>query len=523
MYGRGYIWVRQLGLFAAMGLVVVASFGWAFYQSAANPNAAYFSTFTRVWELGVGALVAIAGPWLMSLPHGVRPILAYLGLGGVGASLFLIDSTVQFPAPWAALPVVSTAIVIASFHGADVRLVPLLTNPVARWFGDTSYTLYLWHWPVIVLLLTLLPEGPVFYVTALVVALGLTAITYRYYENPIRHSPWLRAEKDFFSSSATLMQRGLTTSAWGIIGAFLATSVVMAILAINYQEKLAAVAGDQQPVVADLNAPLEPVDPCFGAPALPNPSCTLLDPDRPLQPGIDNFNTDYRGQLSCYREGDDPARVESCTYGYDGPGAVRIALVGDSHAAAMLPALWKVLNVNKWQLTTYVGTQCIWRTPALQSCPIMGDIQDKLAAERYDLVLTTGHRNFATTPDQFRGAWAPIAAAGTKIGVLADNPSVSEESLECLTRVVGKTRIDECATPLAEAYARPDPLIAAADAFPGAALIDLSQFYCKDDRCPSVVGNVIVYRDTNHITGTYAETLAPALADGVRRALGTPS
>ena len=124
-----------------MALIVAASFSWAMYLTASDVNAAYFSTFTRVWELGVGALVAICGPWLFRIPDPIRPVLAYAGLAGVAASLCLIDETKQFPAPWVALPVASTALVVASFHGGAVRAVPVLTNPVARWFGDTSYTL----------------------------------------------------------------------------------------------------------------------------------------------------------------------------------------------------------------------------------------------------------------------------------------------------------------------------------------------------------------------------------------------
>jgi peptidoglycan/LPS O-acetylase OafA/YrhL len=144
---------QQCGLFGATALVVVGSFLWALLLSADDPNRAYFSTFTRGWELGVGALVAIAGPWLARIPSAVRPGLAYGGLAGVVLSLLVIGSTVQFPAPWAVLPVLSTALVIASFHGVEVRSLFPLTNSAARYFGDTSYTLYLWHWPVSILLL----------------------------------------------------------------------------------------------------------------------------------------------------------------------------------------------------------------------------------------------------------------------------------------------------------------------------------------------------------------------------------
>jgi peptidoglycan/LPS O-acetylase OafA/YrhL len=162
-----------------MAGIVLASFGWALFLSAANPNSAYFSTFTRVWELGVGAMVAIIGPWIARIPASVRPTLAYVGLTGVLVSLFLINSAALFPAPWAALPVLSTALVVTSFHGVEVRGVPFLTNRVAAYLGDTSYTLYLWHLPVIVLLQTVLPKGVLYYLIAVALALALTMVTYR--------------------------------------------------------------------------------------------------------------------------------------------------------------------------------------------------------------------------------------------------------------------------------------------------------------------------------------------------------
>jgi len=185
----GVRWAREFGLVGTMAAIVGLSFAAAMYLSAVDPNRAYFSTITRVWELGVGALIASAGPWIMQIPARVRPWLAYLGLSGVLASLFLIDPEVRFPAPWAALPVLSTALVVASFHGSEVHGVSILTNRVANYLGDTSYTLYLWHWPVITLLLAVTVRGPLFYGLALILSFGLTAVTYRYFENPIRHSP----------------------------------------------------------------------------------------------------------------------------------------------------------------------------------------------------------------------------------------------------------------------------------------------------------------------------------------------
>ena len=103
------------------------------------------------------------------------------------------------------------------------------------------------------------------------------------------------------------------------------------------------------------------VDPCFGAPAMITPRCVLRNSSVSLQPSIDDFAEDLQGQNQCRRKVGEP--LKECTYGYTGVGAVRIALVGDSHAAQLLPGLWRVLLGNKWQLTTFVGSDCEWRLP----------------------------------------------------------------------------------------------------------------------------------------------------------------
>uniref|UniRef100_A0A5Q5BFV6 Acyltransferase 3 n=2 Tax=unclassified Mycobacterium TaxID=2642494 RepID=A0A5Q5BFV6_MYCSS len=527
---RGHVWVRLWTLFGSMFVIVAASFGWAMIQSGTNPTTAYFSTFTRIWELGVGALVAIAGPWLTRIPDLIRPALAYIGLIGVVASLFLINSTSQFPAPWAALPVLSTALVIASFYGSTVRGVPMLTNPVARWFGDISYTLYLWHWPVIILLLAVIPEGLVFSAVAIVLAVGLTAVTYHFYEDPIRRSQWL------VEVPARGRMPRLPLSGWALTGATAGALIVTLILYIEQVDRIsAAQAGAESAVIVDLappptndlmvadgtNTPAISVvpgnDPCFGAPAIVNEACQLRNPAVPLQPSIEDFATEWGGP-SCWTELEAP--LKSCTYGYQGADATRIALVGDSHASRVLHGLAPYLTGNQWHLTTYIGQGCVWMSPPKDTCPAMAEIEKLLVSQQYDLVLTTSTRT--GDPGEYPPAWAPVIAAGSRIAVLADNPKASEQAIACLTRVsFGEDRTGECETP--EARATPeDPQVTAANRMnPPLHVIDLTPYYCRDGSCPAVIGDVIVYGDiSSHLTPTFVRTIAPALANGIRQALG---
>lgn len=511
---RGQGWVRQWGLFGAMGLVVAASFGWAMWQSGADPNAAYFSTFTRVWELGVGALLAIAGPWMARIPGQYRPVIAYLGLAGVVASLFVISSASRWPAPWAALPVLSTALVVAAFHEAPLRGMQLLDNPVMRWFGDTSYTLYLWHWPVIVLLLAVFPKGALFYSLAAGIALALTAITYHFYEDPIRKSRWLLIDSEGNGRSGAQL--------WAVAGAVAALLAVVSILWIRQADlAIAAQRGYHSPGAGGTPAPALVApdmknDPCFGAAAMVTPGCKLWNPDEPIVPEIDELTADSQA-FDCFREEGEP--LKSCTYGYKGPDpAARIALVGDSHAAAMLPGIWPILDENRWQLTTFVGESCRFDIPGGECRNVLDEVQAKLLADRYDVLILTGSRKFGGNFGVMWGAIHQVVGNGTHVAFITDTPLISEDSMQCLTRATGS--LGDCGTPRAEALAKPDVAIEATNRIKGSTLIDLTRFYCDDTRCPMIIGNAVVYFDAAaHLTETYAETLAPAIRDGLRAAV----
>ncbi|KTR95385.1 hypothetical protein NS220_06215 [Microbacterium testaceum] len=174
-------------------LVVVASGIVAWVQTPSDPSVAYFSTLTRAGELGVGAVPACLAPILGRLPAAVRILSMWIGLGVVAASFVVVDPGGPFPAPWAVLPVAGAALVIAGGIGGDPRHRSffLLTNPLAVAVGDVSYSLYLWHLPVIVFAGALLPPGPAATPITVLVLVVLTVTTYLGVEQPLHRSPWL--------------------------------------------------------------------------------------------------------------------------------------------------------------------------------------------------------------------------------------------------------------------------------------------------------------------------------------------
>ena len=493
----------------AVAVLTLASMAWGLAETTTQPTWAYFTTSSRAWELGVGALVAVWSNRLRITSGPVRSALAWLGLAGIAVATAVTPDGAGFPVPWALLPVLSAAVVVAAGVGGPVALWPL-THRAGQYVGEISYSLYLWHFPVAVLLLAFVPQGSVVYVVlGLALTFVLSAASYRWLEAPARHTVWFR--------------RGARTGVGPRAGWYrfaAACAVVVLLGAAGFAAARAAAPPRLQvpDVVLAGSTAADPAD-CAGAAALdPRHDCALTSGPA-VAPDPARASYDEGGAYDCYAYQGEPLRT--CTFGDVRPTAARVALVGDSHAAQLVPMLAPQLAAAGWRLDTYVGNGCRWHLAERdRTCRGLPEIQEALETGGYDLVLTSASRGHGTVAhDDYVAAMRPVAAGGTDVVVLADNPDADAESVRCVTAVTF-TVDDGCGTPAARALAEPDPLVAAARDVPGAHVVDLTDLYCAGGRCPSVIGNVVVYRDTGgHITATWARTLGPYAVERIRAAV----
>jgi hypothetical protein len=170
-----------------LALLIVASFGANYVISQVSPKTAFFMLPTRIWELALGVMLGLNK---RELPRAIAPFLKWSGLLAIGAAIGLYDEGAAFQGVQAALACAGTAAVIAavaSLHRSDA----LLDQPLVAYMGKMSYSLYLWHWPIISIATIYLGKNlsPLQATAALGLTGVLSVLSFHYVEVPIRSRP----------------------------------------------------------------------------------------------------------------------------------------------------------------------------------------------------------------------------------------------------------------------------------------------------------------------------------------------
>lgn len=208
----------RLRLGIVLSIIVIASFAWSIIETSQNATWAYFSPLTRAWELALGGLIAVASPVLMRVPAKVANIAGGIGLGAVILSGVVFTDQTAYPGAAAALPVLTTGVVIAAgcvmSTGAAERVLGF--RP-CQWLGKRSFSFYLWHWPILIIAYEAAGHALPVWQNALwlCVALGASMLTYRLVENPIRFSkPLVKRAWLSLAMGAVLIATSLGVAQW---------------------------------------------------------------------------------------------------------------------------------------------------------------------------------------------------------------------------------------------------------------------------------------------------------------------
>ncbi|KRE47558.1 hypothetical protein ASG92_09960 [Arthrobacter sp. Soil736] len=525
----------------AMVIIVAASFVWAVLETKTSPTVAYFSTFSRAWELGIGALIAVFAGAFSRIPSRLRPALGWVGMAGIVWSMMTINADMAFPAPWAAAPVLATALVILAGTGGRQRFMWPLTNKGTGYVGAISYSLYLWHFPVIVLLGAVIdPSSPLYFAAAIFLTVALASAAYHLVEKPVLDSGWLesadaaRRNREQRRSSPFGSGR-LQYTALGILA--VATAGVVAASLFQYSGSaragVTAAASAPKPgasLAATAKGPGEvlsgKVSAALSATAWPE-----------LTPTLDGLGeSSWAPEIvkdGCLSVSDD--NFGNCAYG---PLKAKktAAVVGDSIAASWMPAIRAALEPKGYRIQMLTLSGCPAFVTELRSehaadCNShRAWTKDKLASLQPDLIIMANA--FEDIAGLEGKSPQEVATAWKSGGTLFLNELPAASSFVMLSAPQGGKSLTECATKLSSPAdcvstvgdfrkmidrAATEAVTAASSA--RMAYVDTTSWFCVADKCPSFIGNNPVRIDASHLTGVFAKSLGPVLADALESKL----
>lgn len=519
--------LRRIGVLAAV--VAVASFVLSLWLTTANEPWAFFSLPTRAWELGIGALLAVGAGRLARLPVAAATTAGWIGLAMIAAGGLVIDTSTPFPGVAGLLPTVGCALaMLPGMAGQDGLPARLLGWAPARFMGRISYSLYLWHWPLLVLPLAVaggtLPL--VARVGLMVLAVPIAYASQHWLEDPIRHGRLVGIVPRRNLALAGAVSLAVATTSLGL--GFVTTQRLAAASADVADPGGSSAAASGDAPIPDLVA------------GSPSPAQTLPPPPggpvpAGLTPSLEAARSD---QPKTYTDGchlDQPSiTIPQCVYG-DPASSTVIVLFGDSHAAEWFPALARLAGDRDWRLVSLTKSGCtpaqltIWNANfkrAYDECDRWREAAfARIAAEHPTLVIvgsshpytsagsggpapSDGGQALAAGLAQTLARLRPLAGA---VALIGDTPKFDADPPDCLSQHLDN--VLACAEPRARTVdAAWLGVEAGLAGQAGAIFVDPTAWACPTDPCPVVIGRYLVFRDQHHLATPFVTALRARLA-----------
>ncbi len=486
-------------------VVTVASYWLSVAQTASQPTAAYFSPFTRAWELALGALVAVGTPWLRRIPARAAALLTWVGLAAIALAAFTFTAATPYPGSLVAIPVLGAALVIAGGAAVPRRgAEQLLGLGPFQWFGKRSYSLYLWHWPILILAAeragkTNLPLGESLLLILLAIVVSMAS--YRLVENPIRH--WK-------------LPSGTTIAAG--IAIVLATVAILSLAIVVDSTPRTATA---VPAAPDVKAVLQQVA----------AAQSITEVPAAIEPELAQAAGDWGGKLndSCT-----PTVAQSsepiCVLG-DRNAKQEMVVLGDSHALMWLEALNSIALQAHWKLVDLGKPSCPADIVTPINPPGIGPIGGRYTicskfhqwvihwvnrAKPKLLVITQASDTFYFNAKQWRTGMSTllkdIKSPKTRKVILGNIPVLPKDAPSCLA--AHTQDVEACSAPRAVAVSPFTQVERTTARSAGAGYIDTTPWFCSAT-CSPIIGNDEVYLDRLHLTATYSMYLRQVLAQAL--------
>lgn len=576
-------------LVAILTAATVLSFGYATWLHQDNQALNYYSTLSRFWEVGLGGLLGLwllrkgkdGGSAMPRLPLVARWILGLVGLAAIICTGLFLNGSAQFPGPWTLVPLVGAAlVVIAGTNGQPVGVTRMLESAPFQFLGRISYALYLWHWPILVLVVAWMAQHnsgqhtadptsgtmvePLVGAGVIGASLVLAWLSSRLIEKPLRQGAkpernWVLFSPKYWVNSVKVWPKTL----YALV--ILALAAMVAASPAYLENKAQANTDDLLSHSRDRQA-------------YPGAESFMYDRPTPeglpLIPPLEDFKAMLpQTQPDGCQIGFEPAVVitnknynqseEECAYG-DVNSDRTMYVVGGSHSEHYMPAMDIIGKSRGFKIKPVLKMGCpinstvpLWTGEDYPSCrewsaaamdyilknpPTDGIFMtgtrptdhvglgpETVPAEYVDVVrqfTDAGIHSFLVRDNPWHMMRNPQEGAfnqrecvaemmegtfagngdptydGSDFPGVADENAPTKEEIEKINSVCGSA-VEESLLPTSPQY----------EAYQGLDVtnIDLTLGYCKDGWCPSIIGNMAVYRDAHHFTNVFAESLAPEI------------
>lgn len=500
-------------IFTTLFVLVFLSLSFSILLGITNNPSGYFNTFSRIWEFGFGAICAflVLKTSVISKNNLLR-VFQFCGWILLIASVALITPELQFPGWIAILPVTGTALILLGGSGVNESQAgknKQLLKP-ATWLGGISYSMYLWHWPLIILFPFVFGRDlqTINKIEILIVVVAISWASTRFVEKPLQKIQILTTAKPRRT----------------IVSALLAA--ILCLMPVGY---LFIDMNTRAAHSAELTKELELQD-CFGAESrIPGILCSA-DETTALVPDLALVHDDLPTEANECKS--DTTEVTVCSFGKVG-SKTKVALVGDSHAGHWFPAIEQIALKNNWQLDLYLRSSCTFslvpRSEMYSQCPIwsQGALEKIIAQGDYKVAIITSlapnlyndGQSADAVKQGFANVWEPLMAKGTKIVVIKDTPYWLEDPLTCIDQQ--QSDFSVCDVPQDVVFQTPDLEYLAAQQIDGVTTVDMTPYFCSNSKCSTVIGGVIVYSDFHHLTSTFSKSLRLPLTKALEDALST--
>nr|WP_090608891.1 acyltransferase family protein [Mycobacterium lentiflavum] len=520
-----------------LSALTIASFVYAIFAHADDQSNAYYDSFARAWELLLGALVgAVVAD--IRWPMWLRTAAASIALAAVVSCGALIDGVDEFPGPWALVPVGAAMLMILAganlagdAHTSGRMPLPnrlLATRPLVE-LGAIAYSLYLWHWPLLIFWLSYTGHKHADFVEGAAVLLisGVLAyLTTQLVEDPLRY----RAPQGSVAAPALPLWSRLRRPTMALGASVVLLGVTLTATSFTWRQHVTVLraAGKELSVLNPQDYP--------GARALTE---HVRVPTLPMRPSVLEVRNDLPASTrdGCISDFVNPA-VVNCVYG-DLAATRTIALAGGSHAEHWLPALDVLGHAHHFKVVTYLKMGCPLSTEQVPL--IMGNnapypqcrewvqaTMDKLVSDRPDYVFTTTTRPWNiksgdVMPATYIGIWQTLSDNNIPILGMRDTPWLVKngqpfDPADCLAKKGGNAT--SCAIKRSDVLSDRNQTLDFVEQFPLLKVLDMSDAICRADVCRPVEGNVLIYHGAHHLTPTYMRTLAHALGLQIAAATG---